>query len=510
MDIGTIIVTENGPSPKGFGFVIRENGEKIPVRAGQFVKVETEEGKVIALVTNLVKTNRYFMRAEAVKEYEKGGRALKEIFPVDRWEYMVAEALPLGVFSEDGIKRVTFPPSPGQKVMIVDQKELEIFLGLREDGVEIGHLRHHQLPVKLGLTKLLQKHVAVLAISGAGKSNLASVVIEELLKRKPEEGRPAVVVVDPHGEYRYLAEDEELSPQVRILDGRKIKIGVQELNAYSFREFLPEMSEMQVRELQKILEKLQAKGKEFGLEEIIVEVEAGEKMHNHLRQALEGWLFDLASLGIFDVRDFPEWGEMVRAGRAVVIDLSGIYSLRKKQMLVAHIAKKLFFLRRKGKIPPFVLCVEEAHQFAPAGEAKAAAISKPILETIGREGRKFYASLMLISQRPVRLSTTLLSQVNTNIILRMTNPYDLEHIKQSSEAITKEVAEMISSLEVGEALIVGEVVNHPVFVKVRKRNGGGGGKSFEEVAAEFEAGKPNHRDETSPVTVQNSEFSQSF
>lgn len=43
------------------------------------------------------------------------------------------------------------------------------FLGLRQDGgVELGKLKHHDLPAKLDLTKLLRKHVAVLAMSGAG------------------------------------------------------------------------------------------------------------------------------------------------------------------------------------------------------------------------------------------------------------------------------------------------------------------------------------------------------
>jgi len=95
---------------------------------------------------------------------------------------------------------------------------------------------------------------------------------------------------------------------------------------------------------------------------------------------------------------------------------------------------------------------------------------------------------VLISQRPVRLSTTVLSQANTNIILRVTNPYDLEHIKQSSECITSEVAEMISSLPVGEALIVGEAVNHPIFVKIRKRRSreSAHGISLEEAARGFE------------------------
>jgi hypothetical protein len=40
----------------------------------------------------------------------------------------------------------------------------------------------------------------------------------------------------------------------------------------------------------------------------------------------------------------------------------------------------------------------------------------------------------------------------------------------SSEAITKEYTDMISSLGVGEMLLMGNAVNYPIFIKVRKRN----------------------------------------
>ena len=74
-----------------------------------------------------------------------------------------------------------------------------------------------------------------------------------------------------------------------------------------------------------------------------------------------------------------------------------------------------------------------------------------------------------MSQRPVQLSTTALSQCNTNIILRLTNPYDIDHIGESCEGIDKGMLGAITTLRVGEALVVGEAVNLPVFVRVRRR-----------------------------------------
>jgi DNA helicase HerA-like ATPase len=133
-----------------------------------------------------------------------------------------------------------------------------------------------------------------------------------------------------------------------------------------------------------------------------------------------------------------------------------------------YICDRLFKLRRVNKIPPFLLIIEEAHQFCPEA-AHSRAISKPIIEMIAREGRKFMSCLCLISQRPKRLSTTALSQCNSKLVLNIKNPYDLKHLMDSSEAITKGYADMISSLGVGEMLAMGNAVNYPVFIDIRER-----------------------------------------
>ena len=173
---------------------------------------------------------------------------------------------------------------------------------------------------------------------------------------------------------------------------------------------------------------------------------------------------------IFGAADYPHVDEMVRQGGLSVIDLSETTNLYKKQVIAAYMARKLFRMRCRGSIPPFVLVLEEAHQFVPETARKEIAISRSILQTIAREGRKFNASLCLISQRPIQLSTTVLSQCNTHVILRITNPYDLDHIGKSSEGINKSVLNQISSLQVGNGLIVGEAVNSPLFVKIRPRS----------------------------------------
>jgi hypothetical protein len=467
-EIGTVISTLEGPSSGQFCFVIKDV-EGIPIRKGQFVQLNTEEGLLIARVSEIIKTNRYFMRAESVSEYEKSGRPLMDVFPVDRWEYLVANATALGIYSEGKQKRVSFPSSPGQKVYAIDEKILFNFLGLdQEKGLAIGEVEFHDIDTRLNLTKLFQKHCTILSQTGFGKSHLVSVLIEEILERKEEFGRPAVIVVDPHGEYSGFSEDEKFLTRTKVFDEKNISVATCGLSASQICEFQPFISSVERRELSKIMEKMNERKVAFDLNELIAEVEISE-IKPVTKAPLASWLSDLNSTGFFKNIDSPNLEELAVAGQLSVLDLSEFTHLRDRQIIVANVARKLFAARRKNKIPPFIFIVEEAHQFAPEGEEKSGAISKNIIETIAREGRKFNACLVLVSQRPIQLSTTALSQCNSHIILRVSNPYDLDHIGKSCEGVTKDVLDMMPGLKVGEAFVTGEVVNYPLLIKVRER-----------------------------------------
>jgi DNA helicase HerA-like ATPase len=178
---------------------------------------------------------------------------------------------------------------------------------------------------------------------------------------------------------------------------------------------------------------------------------------------------ELESLRLFSKIDEPGPLDLAKPGQLSIIDLNNVISEKKKQIIVSYFARKLFNARRVKKVCPFAVIVEEAHNFIPEPTAAEHALAKPILRTIAREGRKFGASLIVVSQRPKKLDTTTLANCNTNIILRITNPYDLDHIKQSSEGLDSNSVSMISSLRVGEAVIVGEAVSAPTFFKVRLR-----------------------------------------
>jgi hypothetical protein len=293
--------------------------------------------------------------------------------------------------------------------------------------------------------------------------------------------------MDPHGEYTSFAEDPAFAAKIKVFSSRDIRIGLPNLSTYGLCKFMPKLSPVQIRELDKIITALRRKTKHYGISELMEAIETSEFTKSETKSILSSHVADLGRMGIFGVADYPPLTEVARQAELSVIDLNKEISTRKKQIIVAYLTKKLFDARRNGIAPPFVVIMEEAHQFAPETATKENAISKSIITTIAREGRKFQSSLCLISQRPKYLSTTALSQCNTHIIMRITNPYDLKHISESSEGITGDVVRRISSLKVGTALIVGEGVNFPLFVKIRKRKSKESkkGKPLTEAAKEF-------------------------
>ncbi|MBR9681326.1 MAG: ATP-binding protein [Candidatus Altiarchaeota archaeon] len=485
MNIGKVISTQDSPSPSFFAFAIARGGK---VHKDQFVQVKTEEGTLFALVDNIIKTNRYYARPETVVDAEN----LEGLFPVAEWEFLVGNATPLGVMKEGLTRRPTLPPSPGAVVEKIDSAALGKFLGFRQrGGINLGEIVHHNLPVNLSLTKMFQKHVAILAMSGAGKSYLTSVLLEELLSRKKEQGRVASVIFDVHGEYVSFAEKcptphEDFSD--RAIAIKKITIPAFSMSAREIAMFSP-MSTVQMVELEELIKEF--KGTRYNFKELAEYVKLS-KMKHQTKGALSRWLMSLHFTGLFgneeklvaklDGEKDREYKlrDLLTPGKVVIFDLSSHIASRSKQIIALWAAKAIFNMRRRELIPPVVMFVEEAHNFIPEGVSKEIAPAKGVFQTIAREGRKFLCALVIISQRPIRLDTTILSQCNTHIIMRITNPYDKDHIGRSSEGINTRTLNSLTNLQVGEALITGEVVRTPIFMKVRER------KSWEKKSTDME------------------------
>lgn len=125
-------------------------------------------------------------------------------------------------------------------------------------------------------------------------------------------------------------------------------------------------------------------------------------------------------------------------------------------------------LKNRASIP-FNLVVEEAHRYIKSGE-DIDLIGYNIFDRIAKEGRKYGVLLILISQRPVELSETVMSQCANFLIFKTTHPRDIEYISKMVTNITEEIVEKQKALQPGYCLCFGAAFKVPIILKVNLPN----------------------------------------
>ncbi len=454
-----------------------------PVERGEYLTVDDEmNGHVLCQLDDLRrKSDLDLERADAL------GRGADT--PIH--ENLIGIARIIGFHDSGGPVRVpTIPFRPGAKVFRADEGLIADVLGLKKhanSGAYVGLLRGHDLRIELDINTLFQRHMSVLAKTGGGKSYLLGVIVEELLRHKV-----TCVIIDPHGEYgslRFAAEKNghhqrfgvesqgfasrvlEFSPDVTLNTSAKpLTFSLRHLDP---RDLLVFMGLTNVKNflgpLKKLLEEVGASTPDYSVKDLIRAAERGEgalfeTLHERLEYVDQTKL--LAPQG-------TSLTELVVEGKASLVNLRGV-APDVQELVVARIATTLFENRKKQKIPPLFLVIEEAHNFAP--QQGTAACSR-ILKNIASEGRKFGLGLCVVTQRAARIDKSVLSQCNTQLILQVTNPLDLKAIAQSIEGLTPGMTEMIQGLPVGTALVTGGGYHTPLFCEVRPRSTRHGGES---------------------------------
>lgn len=445
-------------------------------------------GEVSPSSFNVVLTAPNIGRGTYVKiQHEEYGWVLAKLGDIKRSlnvageEIVSAKAYTVGYLEDGLIKFPKTPFKPKERVYLADEELITSVLGLRKGktgSIYLGVLDGCKIPVYLDLNKTIRKHVSVLAMTGAGKSYTVGVILEELLKNDVP-----IVIVDPHGEYSSLKYENDdydnmmafgvkpTSYAKKIVEyttnpntnpeAKKISLRLN-FTAEELSQIMPvKLADKQKLILYNALRNLE--GSDYSLDDLIHMVSQDkEKDKWKIISVLES----MKNVGIFDGEELTE-KDLVRHGRASIIDLKGSDPWV-QQLVVARIARDLFNAVKMKAVPAFFFLIEEAHNFCPErgfGEA----ISSDILRTIASEGRKFGMHLCVVSQRPAKVDKNVLSQCNTQIILKVTNPNDLRAISHSIEGFTSGLEEEIKQLVVGQAIVVGEAVEQPITVNIRAR-----------------------------------------
>jgi len=122
-----------------------------------------------------------------------------------------------------------------------------------------------------------------------------------------------------------------------------------------------------------------------------------------------------------------------------------------------------FAMWSDGKVPVTLVC-EEAHRYVPASSAMGFAPCKRAIAKIAKEGRKYGASLCVVTQRPAEIDATILSQCNTVFALRLSNDRDQEIVSSAITDTSVGLLDFLPALGKREALGFGDGIALPVRI----------------------------------------------
>ncbi len=189
----------------------------------------------------------------------------------------------------------------------------------------------------------------------------------------------------------------------------------------------------------------------------------------------------LARVDVWGYDDVP-MDDLLRPMNLSVIDLAGVDNWIAEFVVDKVLRESWGSATSEGLPHPVFFVLEEAHNFVPGGQG-AKSQSANIIKRISSEGRKFGLFLVLITQRPYRIHQDTLSQCNSQIIMRLTNPQDQQAIRTSSESISEGLLADLPGLNVGEAVVLGPIVRVPVMVRIGERLSREGGNDIDVVKA---------------------------
>jgi len=291
------------------------------------------------------------------------------------------------------------PFDAGSAIKVADENLIKKVLGLsasKENGAYLGLLKGHTLPVFLNIDLLVQKHICILAKTGGGKSYACGVLVEELLKKKVP-----LVIIDTHGEYQSLTSPNKSRKDLKNMERFGVKKGdyssqIAEFSPFSSRGKASHLTlngmNLKARE---IIDLLSAKlsGPQIGvLYQAIKEIKEYKSVYN-LRDIIDAvnrsksnarWnvvasLESLDSIGVFSETGTPP-AELVKKGKCSLLNMKGVPP-DVQDVVVARLTKELFDARKAGKIPPFLMVVEEAHNYCPE-RGFGHTVSSNILRTV--------------------------------------------------------------------------------------------------------------------------------
>ncbi|MFZ4805807.1 MAG: ATP-binding protein [Hyphomicrobiaceae bacterium] len=389
---------------------------------------------------------------------------------------------------------------------LASKDELSLaFCGDGGQSARVGCIRQDpSIPAIIKIDELLGKHFAVLGTTGTGKSCTTALILRAILDKNPG---AHILLLDPHNEYATSFGDtgEVVSP-------RNMQLPYWLLNFEELVEFLvgdPEGRKAEIEILQELVPIARSRygeGRSKGLntarrgmldpgrftvdtpvpyriseltaliDDRMGKLENKRDLHPYrqLKNRIETisqdarYAFIFGQLTVYDsmAQILARLFRVPVNGKPItILELTGLPT--EIVNVVVSVLCRLTFdfaMWSEGRVPVTLVC-EEAHRYVPANPHTGFEPCRRAIARIAKEGRKYGASLCIVTQRPSEIDPTILSQCNTVFALRMSNDKDQQIVTAAVSDTGSGLLEFLPALGQREAIAFGDGVPLPVRIK---------------------------------------------
>jgi len=465
-----------------------------PLSVGEYVIVDSQNGKLLGLV------ERSIVSSDALTDIRNFDEAMesKEVAELNTRDknYKVKIGI-LGFLDklQKGQAIVpAVPPLPGTSILEATQQDLGvIFAPKSKEWIRIGSLlRNSEIEAKININRIVSRHIGILAMTGMGKSNLVSLIAKQVSGLQG-----TLIIFDYHNDYTNLSlpkisvTDAKINPRLLQADKLAEVIELRE-NADKQQRVLRESFTASVREAKDFWTALEESVSAFGhttkgyadsASRVLDKIDDAKHRFSDILDPDCGDPVDLIKEGRVNVLSVAELSER-QANVGLSYYLQELLNDRKDSYW-AKKGRKLSRKTTKFSSPLFVI-IEEAHVFIPKGEHTD---TKYWASKVAREGRKFGIGLGIVSQRPRNIDPNVLSQMGSLAIMKIVQDDDQQQIASAAESLSKDLLTQLSSLNIGDAVLVGQWVNLPSIVHVDEVKGKVIGSDLDAVAEWSESTK---------------------
>ncbi|MGJ4950144.1 ATP-binding protein [Bradyrhizobium sp. HKCCYLS20291] len=465
----------------------------IRATVGRFISIRCPSATIIAIITEVTSED-----LSQAKEYVATASVdlLGEILgPAERPKFQ---------------RGVTHYPTIGDAVDMITSQELRtIYTPTAGDHIDIGALQQDtSVRACVNVEEMLSKHFAVLGSTGVGKSTGVSLLLNEILKARPN---LRIFLLDVHNEYGRCFGEKAL-----VLNPRNLKLPFWLFNfeeivdvLFGGRPGVPEELDIlaEVIPLAKGIYTQYQNSERIGLKRIdpktvgytvdtpvpyrlvdlinLIDERMGklenrssriiyhklisriETVRNDPRYA---FMFDNANVGGDTMAEvISHLFRLPANGRPMtVMQLAG-FPAEVVDSVVSVVCRMAFdFGLWSDGVSPLLFVCEEAHRYASADRSIGFGPTRKAISRIAKEGRKYGVYLGLVTQRPAELDATIISQCNTLFTMRLANERDQSLLRSAVSDAAANLLSFVPSLGTREVLAFGEGVALPTRLRFKE------------------------------------------